>query len=150
MTRGLGPTKYNQNISKGISVRADTNSIKKKKKQREIIPTVRKPELPFLSIRRCLVLFYSSTKYHKIYQRAFHLLSGHRINAHSVSNITKTDNSEVRKLELSILYKTRCLVQFYISTKYHKIFQRVLDLQSGQEIDAQSLSNITQGDNAEK
>ena len=55
---------------------------------------------------------------------------------------------KVRKAELSFLYATRRLVLFYISNKYHKILQRVFDLQIGQEINGLSLSNITKGDNA--
>ena len=55
---------------------------------------------------------------------------------------------KVRKADLSFLYATRCLVLFYISTKYHKNIPKGFHLQSGHEINGISLSNKTKGDNA--
>ena len=56
---------------------------------------------------------------------------------------------KIRKAELSFLYATRCLILFYIFLpSIIKIFQRVIDFQSGHEINGLSLSDITKGDNA--
>ena len=56
--------KYYQNIPKGIRVSGQTrNQIQTQKG--EITPKVRKPELTFLYVTNCLVLFYISAKYHK-------------------------------------------------------------------------------------
>ena len=41
---------------------------------------------------------------------------------------------KVRKAELTFLYATHPLILFYISTKYNQNIQRVLELQSGHEI----------------
>ena len=57
-------TKYHQNITKGIWVTARIQNLFQTK-QREITPKVRKPELLFLYMTRCLVPFYISTMYHK-------------------------------------------------------------------------------------
>ena len=54
---------------------------------------------------------------------------------------------KIRKAELSLLYLTRRLVLFYISTKYHKNIPKDLQLTSGHKINGLSLSNITKGDN---
>ena len=72
-------------------------------KQREITQKVKKVELSFLYVTRRLVLFYISTKYLKIFQRAFDLQSGHDINGLSLSNITKGDNAKCNKGRVVIL-----------------------------------------------
>ena len=54
------PSKYSKGYS---SYRAVEKSISNKTK--EVTPKVRKPELSFLYVTCCLVLFYISTKYHK-------------------------------------------------------------------------------------
>ena len=85
-------------------------------KRREITPEVRKPELSFLYATRHLILFYISTKYHKIFQRVFVLQSGHEINAYSLSNITKGDNAKSKKDRVVILVRdtSSCPVLYFI------------------------------------
>ena len=101
--------------SKGyFSYRADVKSIQTKR--REITPEVRKPELSFLYATRHLILFYISTKYHKIFQKVFVLQSGHEINAYSLSNITKGDNAKSKKDRVVILVRdtSSCPVLYFI------------------------------------
>ena len=57
-------TKYHQNIPKDIQVIQSGHKIYFKR-NREIIPKVRKSELSFLYMTCGLVLFYISTKYHQ-------------------------------------------------------------------------------------
>ena len=68
MTRHLvlfyNSAKYHQNIQKGIPVTEQTGNLFQTK-QKNITPKVRKPELSVLYTTCHLVLFYSSTKYHK-------------------------------------------------------------------------------------
>ena len=52
----------------------------------------------------------------------------------SLLDIRKGDKAKSKKGRVVIVYMTRCLVLFYISTKYHKIFQRIFDLQSRHNI----------------
>ena len=56
--------KYRRNIPKGIRVTERTRNLFQIK-QREITPTVRKPELSFRHMTHRLVLFYISTKYYQ-------------------------------------------------------------------------------------
>ena len=67
------------------------------------MPKVRKTELSFLYVTCRLVLFYSSTKYHKNIPKVFDLHSGHEINGLSLSNITKGDNAKSKKGRVVIL-----------------------------------------------
>ena len=81
------------------------------------MPKVRKAELSFLYATIHLVLFYISAKYHQNIPKGIPVTEQTR-------NLYQTKRREiapkVRKPELPILYATRCLVLFYISTKYHK------------------------------
>ena len=70
----------------------------------------------------------------KYLERVFKLHSGHKINLKKKKK--KGDNYKNKKPELSFLYVAHHLVECYISTKYHKIFQRVFNLQYGHEINA--------------
>ena len=58
--------------------------------------------MSFLYVTR-LILFYISTKYHKSIPRVSDLQSGHKINAKSLSNITKGDNAKSKKGRVTIL-----------------------------------------------
>ena len=73
----------------------------------------------------------------------------YRADTKSISNTKQREiNPKASEPELSFLYLTH-LVLLYISIMYHKIFQRVFNLQKHQKINAYSLSNtgITKGDN---
>ena len=98
------------------------------------MPKVRKAELSFLNATHRLVLFYSSTKYHKIFQRVFDLQSGHEINGLSLSNKTKGHNAKSKKTELSFLTQHVVWSCSTFLPSIIKIFQGVFDLQSGYEI----------------
>ena len=112
-------TKYHNNIPKGIRLTGWTlNQLKKttkkpQKKQRDITPEIRKPELSFLYATCRLILFYISTNYHKTILRTIRLTE-------RIRNITKGVNANSKQGSVVILYATRCLVLFYISTKYHQ------------------------------
>ena len=95
-----------------------------KSQEGEITPKVRKPEL---SCTSCPVLhFYEvSSKYSKG-------CSTYKAGTKSMHNHGKIQQKEITpkviKAELSFLYATRCLVLFYISTKYHQnIPSEILD-----------------------
>ena len=75
----LSSTRYHQNILKGIPVTEQMRNLFQTK-QRETTPKVTKPELSFLYVTHCLVLFYISTKYHKNIPKVFDLQSRHEIN----------------------------------------------------------------------
>ena len=67
------------------------------------------------------------------------------INGLSLSNITKGDNTKVRKAELSFLYMTHCLVLVYISAKCHQNIPKVIQVTE----QTQNLFQIKQrGDNS--
>ena len=106
------------------------------------MPKVRNAELSFLYATHRLVLFCISTKYQQ-----------NICVTEQTLNLFQTKQREmtpkVRKPELPFLYGTLNLVLFYISTKYHKNIPKVFNLQSGHEIKALSMSNITKGNNAE-
>ena len=108
--------KHHRNILKGIPVTEQTRNLFQTK-QREIAPKVRKPELSFLYATRHLILFYISAKHHR------NILKGIPV-TEQTRNLFQTKQREiapkVRKPELSLLYATRHLVLFYISTKNHK------------------------------
>ena len=112
-------TKYHQNILKGIRVTEQTRNLFQTK-QREITPKVRKPELSFLYATRPFILFYISTKYHKNIPKGIRLTEQTQNQCIFTVNITKRDNAEKRKAELSFLYVTHPLILLYISTKYHQ------------------------------
>ena len=110
------PSKYSKGYS---SYRADEKYISNKTK--EITPKVRKPELSFLYVTHHLVLFYISTNYHKNIPKGIQLTERTQYQWIITVKYNKRDiMPKVRKEELSFLYKTCCLVLFYISTKYHK------------------------------
>ena len=90
------------------------------------MPKVRKAELSLLYAKHHVHFYQVSSKYSEGY-------SSYRVDKKSISNKTNGDNSKTKK-ELSFLYKTCCLVLFYISTKYHKNIPRVFDLQSQHKI----------------
>ena len=93
------------------------------------MPNVRKAELLFLYTTCFLVLFYISTKYHQNTPKDIRVTEWTR-------NLFQTKQREiiqkVGKSELSFLYATRRLILFYIYPSIIKIFQRVFDLQRGQ------------------
>ena len=95
------------------------------------MPKVRKAELSFLYVTRCLVLFYISAKYHQNIPTGIRVTERTR-NLFQIKQRVITP--KVRKPELSILYATRHLVLIYILPSIIKIFQRVFKLQSGQEV----------------
>ena len=113
-------TKYNQNTEKGIRVIERTgNQIQTQ--DGEITPKVRKQEFSFL-YATCQLILFISTKYHQ------NILKGMHVTERTWNQI-KTQEGEitpkVRMPTLSFLYVTRCLVLFYISTKYHKNIPKV-------------------------
>ena len=133
------PTKLHKNIIKGIRLAERTlNQCIITVKTKEIMPNVRKPELYFLYVTCPLVLFYISSKYHQNISKGFWVTERTRT---LFQTKQRKITSKARKL--SFLYVTPCLVMFYISMSIIKIFQRVFNLQSGPEIKALSLSNIT-------
>ena len=114
-------------------------------KQRETTPKQRKPQLSFLYATRRLVLFYISTKYHKIFQRVFDLQNGHQINGLSLSNMTKADNAESKKGRVVILVRDTSsgpvLPFCQVPSKYSIGY-------SSYRADEKSILNKTQGDNS--
>ena len=81
------------------------------------MPKVRKAELSFLYAIRRLVFFYISTKYHQNIPKGIWVTERTR---NPFQTKQKEITPKVRKPELSFLYKTRRLVLFYISIKYHQ------------------------------
>ena len=94
---------------------------------------------------RRLVLFYISTKYHKIFQRVFDLQSRHEINELSLSNITKGDKSKSKKGRVIVLVRdtpSGPVLHFcQVPSKYSKGY-------SSNGADTKSFSNKTKGDNS--
>ena len=87
-------TKHHQNIPNGIHVTERTqNQIQTRRGGNYN----RKPKLSFLYVTYHLILFYISTKYHKNIPKSIRLKIKsirHKINAYSLSNITKRDNAK--------------------------------------------------------
>ena len=128
---------YHQNIAKGIQVTEQTRNLFQTK-QWETTPKVRKPELSILSQHVVLSCSTSLPSIIKIFQRVFKLQSGHKINAESLSNITKGDNAKSKKGRVVILVcgpSSHPVLHFYqVPLKY-----------SSYRADTKSISNKTKG-----
>ena len=67
----------------------------------------------------------------KVFQRVFDLQCGQKINAYSLSNITKRDNAKSKKGKVTCnILVTRRLVLLTFLLSMVKIFQRVFELQT--------------------
>ena len=92
------------------------------------MPKVRKTELSFLFMTHCLVLFYISAKYHQNIPKGIPV-------SEQTRNLCQTKQREtipkVRKAELSFRVVRSCST---FLPSIIKIFQRVFDLHSGDQI----------------
>ena len=96
---------------------------------------------------RCLVLFYISTKYHKIIPKGLKPTERTRNQWIITVRLTKGDNAKSKKDRVVILVRDMSSGSTFLPNII-KMFYRVSDLQNGHEINGLSLSNITKGDNA--
>ena len=78
---------------------------------------VRKAELSILYTTHCLILIYTSTKYHRNIPKGIQVTERTQ-NLFQIKQRVITPN--VRKPELLILYAKCQLLLIYISTKYHQ------------------------------